>query len=260
MDTALRQGRAALRERGGAGGRDHGRARSCSGTFSSSIARRSASAATLATRCSVRASWTALGLDDGNGCLASACSESYSRATRAATRSRRACVLEPAKLRDVVWSFSADEADGGRPDRHPRHRARRHRRKSQRGALATERTPGRDRHAGGWPGARDSQSAERRAAPRVVPRASYQAQRASHRTCSRPRSVVGDEIKRLANLVTEFLDFARPKPPELKPTSLSQADGARVRAGRQPPPRAPECDSPAILPALTSSFRPTPRS
>jgi PAS domain S-box-containing protein len=32
--------------------------------------------------------------------------------------------------------------------------------------------------------------------------------------------VVGDEIKRLANLVTEFLDFARPKPPDLKPTSL----------------------------------------
>jgi PAS domain S-box-containing protein len=32
--------------------------------------------------------------------------------------------------------------------------------------------------------------------------------------------VVGDEIKRLANLVSEFLDFARPKPPELKPTSL----------------------------------------
>ena len=32
--------------------------------------------------------------------------------------------------------------------------------------------------------------------------------------------VVGDEIKRLANLVTEFLDFARPKPIELKATSL----------------------------------------
>jgi PAS domain S-box-containing protein len=32
--------------------------------------------------------------------------------------------------------------------------------------------------------------------------------------------VVGDEIKRLANLVTEFLDFARPKPPDLKPTGL----------------------------------------
>ncbi|HXK18685.1 MAG TPA: ATP-binding protein, partial [Polyangiaceae bacterium] len=32
--------------------------------------------------------------------------------------------------------------------------------------------------------------------------------------------VVGDEIKRLALLVTEFLDFARPRPPELKPTSL----------------------------------------
>ncbi len=35
--------------------------------------------------------------------------------------------------------------------------------------------------------------------------------------------VVGDEIKRLANLVTEFLDFARPKPPDLKPTSLVKA-------------------------------------
>jgi PAS domain S-box-containing protein len=34
--------------------------------------------------------------------------------------------------------------------------------------------------------------------------------------------VVGDEIKRLANLVTEFLDFARPKPPELKLTSLTK--------------------------------------
>jgi PAS domain S-box-containing protein len=34
--------------------------------------------------------------------------------------------------------------------------------------------------------------------------------------------VVGDEIKRLALLVTEFLDFARPRPPELKPTSLTK--------------------------------------
>lgn len=35
--------------------------------------------------------------------------------------------------------------------------------------------------------------------------------------------VVGDEIKRLASLVTEFLDFARPRPPELKTTSLVRA-------------------------------------
>jgi signal transduction histidine kinase len=35
--------------------------------------------------------------------------------------------------------------------------------------------------------------------------------------------VVGDEIKRLANLVSEFLDFARPKPPELRPTSFVHA-------------------------------------
>jgi signal transduction histidine kinase len=32
--------------------------------------------------------------------------------------------------------------------------------------------------------------------------------------------VVADEITRLAHLVTEFLDFARPKPLQLKPTSL----------------------------------------
>jgi PAS domain S-box-containing protein len=31
--------------------------------------------------------------------------------------------------------------------------------------------------------------------------------------------VVGEEIERLAALVTEFLDFARPRPPQLKPTS-----------------------------------------
>src|SRR5262249_18506309 len=33
-------------------------------------------------------------------------------------------------------------------------------------------------------------------------------------------AVVGDEIKRLAMLVTEFLDFARPKPLARKPTTL----------------------------------------
>jgi PAS domain S-box-containing protein len=31
-------------------------------------------------------------------------------------------------------------------------------------------------------------------------------------------NVVGDEIKRLATLVNEFLDFARPQPPQIKPT------------------------------------------
>lgn len=54
-------------------------------------------------------------------------------------------------------------------------------------------------------------------------------------------AVVGDEIKRLAQLVTEFLDFARPKPLTLRPTSLQaicqrvmslvgpQAEAAKVR-------------------------------
>ncbi len=32
-------------------------------------------------------------------------------------------------------------------------------------------------------------------------------------------AVVGDEIKRLATLVTEFLDFARPRPPQIKPVA-----------------------------------------
>ncbi len=34
--------------------------------------------------------------------------------------------------------------------------------------------------------------------------------------------VVSDEIQRLADLVTEFLDFARPKPPQRRPTSARQ--------------------------------------
>lgn len=34
--------------------------------------------------------------------------------------------------------------------------------------------------------------------------------------------VVGDEIKRLSALVTEFLDFARPKPLEIQPTAISK--------------------------------------
>jgi len=54
-------------------------------------------------------------------------------------------------------------------------------------------------------------------------------------------NVVADEITRLANLVTEFLDFARPRPPELKPTSLMRAlehacglvDGSAKAAGIQ---------------------------
>ena len=33
-------------------------------------------------------------------------------------------------------------------------------------------------------------------------------------------AVVGEEIKRLAALVTEFLDFARPRPPELRPANV----------------------------------------
>lgn len=59
--------------------------------------------------------------------------------------------------------------------------------------------------------------------------------------------VVGDEITRLAHLVTEFLDFARPRAPKLSPTSLTEAvrhahalaapaaDAANVRLVCDPP-------------------------
>lgn len=46
------------------------------------------------------------------------------------------------------------------------------------------------------------------------------ARKSSEREMLEATDVVADEITRLANLVTEFLDFARPKPPILKPTSL----------------------------------------
>jgi PAS domain S-box-containing protein len=47
--------------------------------------------------------------------------------------------------------------------------------------------------------------------------------------------VVGHEIKRLADLVTEFLDFARPSLPAFEPTSLSRAlEQARGRAAEWP--------------------------
>ncbi len=46
-------------------------------------------------------------------------------------------------------------------------------------------------------------------------------------------NVVNDEIKRLADLVTEFLDFARPRPLDLAPTSLF-ALCARAKASAAP--------------------------
>jgi PAS domain S-box-containing protein len=66
--------------------------------------------------------------------------------------------------------------------------------------------------------------------------------------------VIRDEIKRLSTLVTEFLDFARPRPLERKPTSLRalcertvallapQADAAKVSLDTQYPPTDPVVD------------------
>ncbi|HEY2365112.1 MAG TPA: ATP-binding protein, partial [Polyangiaceae bacterium] len=66
--------------------------------------------------------------------------------------------------------------------------------------------------------------------------------------------VIGEEIKRLATLVTEFLDFARPNPLERKPTSLGaivgraasliepEAAQAHVRVVRDLPSKDIEAD------------------
>lgn len=74
------------------------------------------------------------------------------------------------------------------------------------------------------------------------------ARSATQRDLLEAADVVKDEITRLANLVTEFLDFARPRPPELKPTSLLRAlehacslvEGSAKAAGV-----AVTCDRPA---------------
>jgi PAS domain S-box-containing protein len=161
----------------------------------------------------------ALGLEDAGDALRGHLGELLSGA--AESRVVQACLLNRAnKLRDVIWTFSADKAHDDRvvvlatgrdvtDEKAKDERSRQNERLAAIGTLAAGlaheiRNP--------LNGAQLHVSFLERAIKR----------QASEADMLEATSVVGDEIKRLAILVTEFLDFARPRPPELKPTSLSK--------------------------------------
>jgi PAS domain S-box-containing protein len=162
----------------------------------------------------------ALGIDDGTG-EARAVVARLLR-DRNDTRSLAACLrTRSGKLRDVVWSMSAasghtegvvllatgrDVTDEKARDE----RARQNERLAAIGSLAAGlaheiRNP--------LNGAQLHVAFLKRAIQRST----------AKQELLEATDVVADEITRLANLVTEFLDFARPRPPELKPTSLTRA-------------------------------------
>jgi len=139
----------------------------------------------------------------------------------APSRVLQACLRTRAnKLRDVVWTFSTDKSEDDRivvlvtgrdvtDEKAKEERSRQNERLAAIGTLAAGlaheiRNP--------LNGAQLHVSFLERAIKR----------KAEEQDMLEATRVVGDEIKRLANLVTEFLDFARPRPPELKPTSLSK--------------------------------------
>jgi PAS domain S-box-containing protein len=160
----------------------------------------------------------ALGLDDGSGKLPERLHALLAGRERSA--SFEACLrTRSGKLRDVLWQWSgaAEPAAGGvvllatgrdvTDDKFREERARQNERLAAVGTLAAGlaheiRNP--------LNGAQLHVSFLERAIKR----------KSSEQEMLDATRVVGDEIKRLANLVTEFLDFARPKPPELKPMSL----------------------------------------
>jgi len=162
----------------------------------------------------------ALGLDDGSGAVRGTLSRLLGDGNR--TELLAACLrTRSGKLRDVVWSMSAASAyaEGvvllatGRDvtdEKMREERARQNERLAAIGRLAAGlaheiRNP--------LNGAQLHVSFLKRAIQRG----------ASKQDLLEATEVVADEITRLANLVTEFLDFARPRPPELKPTSLIKA-------------------------------------
>ncbi len=163
----------------------------------------------------------ALAIDDGSGDLPQSLvrcltQETRSQVLHAGLRTRAG------KLRDVIWSLSsAGELPGGgvvllatgrdiTDEKSREERARQNERLAAIGTLAAGlaheiRNP--------LNGAQLHVSFLERAIKRKSPEGDM----------LEATRVVGDEIKRLAKLVTEFLDFARPKPPQLKPTSLTRA-------------------------------------
>jgi PAS domain S-box-containing protein len=160
----------------------------------------------------------ALGLDDGSGVVAARLAELLSGGAK--SRALVACLRTRAgKLRDVVWSLSVDESSEddrvvilatGRDVTDEKAKEERSRQNERLAAIGTLAAGLAHEIRNPLNGAQLHVSFLERAIKR-------QAKEADMLEATR---VVGDEIKRLANLVTEFLDFARPKPPELKPTSL----------------------------------------
>ena len=162
----------------------------------------------------------ALGLDDGTGAVRATLAQLLSHGNRS-ERLAGCLRTRSGKLRDVVWSMSTASGHGegvvllatGRDvtdEKMREERARQNERLAAIGRLAAGlaheiRNP--------LNGAQLHVSFLKRAIQRGT----------GKEDLLEAADVVADEITRLANLVTEFLDFARPRPPELKPTSLIRA-------------------------------------
>jgi PAS domain S-box-containing protein len=160
----------------------------------------------------------ALGLEDGSGALTRQVAELLSG--NVPNRIVEACLRTRAgKLRDVIWTFSADETSEndrivilatGRDVTEERAKEERSRQNERLAAIGTLAAGLAHEIRNPLNGAQLHVSFLERAIKRKAPEPDM----------LEATRVVGDEIKRLANLVTEFLDFARPRPPDLKPTSL----------------------------------------
>ncbi len=163
----------------------------------------------------------ALGIEDGSGSLPE-------RLTQALSGEQRRLVLEAClrtragKLRDVVWSWNAAEAVAiggvvllatGRDVTDEKAKDERSRQNERLAAIGTLAAGLAHEIRNPLNGAQLHVSFLERAIKR----------KQTAEEMLEATRVVGDEIKRLANLVTEFLDFARPRPPELRPTSLVKA-------------------------------------
>jgi PAS domain S-box-containing protein len=163
----------------------------------------------------------ALGIDDGRGSLP----ERLGRALAGQTErlALEACLRTRAgKLRDVVWSWNVASAAAvgavvllatGRDVTDEKAKDERSRQNERLAAIGTLAAGLAHEIRNPLNGAQLHVSYLERAIKR----------KQTEQEMLEATRVVGDEIKRLANLVTEFLDFARPRPPDMKPTSLVKA-------------------------------------
>jgi len=161
-----------------------------------------------------------LALDDGSGSLPEQLASLLAAGTQ--TRELEACVRTRAgKLRDVTWSMSCaqEKAEGvvllatGRDVTDEKAKEERSRQNERLAAIGTLAAGLAHEIRNPLNGAQLHVSFLRRAIQR----------QSDPQEMLEATNVVGDEITRLANLVTEFLDFARPRPPDFKPTSLTKS-------------------------------------